>query len=110
MGYDAYNTLVSGFSVSSSRYQDEIKSPGESLSLNFVALDFMTFNEQGVPMDSVRHHIGTNTSTLRSGPNLEVTEVIKEQKESKQKKKEIKSEEASEEAANGVVAPEDIEA
>ncbi|KAF7985840.1 hypothetical protein HWV62_522 [Athelia sp. TMB] len=102
MGYDTYNTLLSGFSVSAPRrYQEESKLPGESLSLNFVVLDFITFNK-GVPTESMRYHTGTNTSTFRSGPNLEVAEVVKKQKEFKQRQEEIKSEEPTEETANDV--------
>ncbi|KZP19769.1 hypothetical protein FIBSPDRAFT_932691 [Athelia psychrophila] len=79
MGYDTYNTLLSALSTSC-----EINAtPRESLSLNFMAIEFLIYDAQGEPTEAVRYHLRTLTATLRKGANLEVVEVVKKEKKAK---------------------------
>lgn len=82
MGYDTYNTLLSSLSTSC----EVAAKPRDSLSLNFMAIDFLIYDAQGKPMEAVRHHLGTLTTTIRKGANLEVVEVVKKVKNVKASK------------------------
>lgn len=84
MGYDTYNTLLSSLSTSC----EVAAKPRDSLSLNFMAIDFLIYDAQGKPMEAVRHHLGTLTTTIRKGANLEVVEVVKKVKNVKASKEE----------------------
>lgn len=110
-GYHLFKTLISGFSVSSGSWPagKHGEFPEENMSLNFGGFEYVTYDAEGRPLRAVHHHLGTGTTTLKTGPQLEIVEVKKKQKkvkkENRVEKDEVKDAVAKEKAEDVEASP-----
>jgi len=84
--YILKHVIFSGFSTSWGRKSTP---PNESLSLNFSAIEVVTFVD-GVPHSAAGYHMPSDTATYKTGSSLEVAEKFKNKKKEDEKKKKKK--------------------
>eukprot|EP01114_Cavostelium_apophysatum_P003944 TRINITY_DN14079_c0_g1_i1.p1 TRINITY_DN14079_c0_g1~~TRINITY_DN14079_c0_g1_i1.p1 ORF type:complete len:262 (+),score=65.16 TRINITY_DN14079_c0_g1_i1:113-787(+) len=91
--YVLKSVYISGFSISyggrgRGNNKDESSLPNESLSLNFCAMELISFNKDGQTNASTSYHLAATVATLKTGPNLEVADKYKKTKKPKETKQE----------------------